>query len=227
MEWLLFKNNFYKNDIILSERSIKTLTFYIQDCIDNEFSARENIELYCNINNVTKVIHSLEAKHSYPCEVCVELNYLSYLECVICKKRTCISHFITCKCPQKSIALYYRHKNDLYYYSKNKKPSNNNNNSNATCNSNLNSNYLQMNNLNNLNNTSNNTFYLNLSQKNTGNNYSNQQNNINNNNNNTIINNNLNSTSNSNFNINYSVNSGGNLKESNNENIDLGNSVNS
>ncbi len=128
---MLFKNNYYKNDIILSEKSVKTINSYIQESIDNEFNSRETIEQFCEINKISKTILSLESKWFVSCQHCIELNYLSYAECLECKKKYCISHLYPCKCQSKSITLYYRHKNDLYYYSKNKKAINAINRSNA------------------------------------------------------------------------------------------------
>lgn len=131
IDWLLFKNNYYKNDIILSEKSVKIINSYIQESIDNEFNARENIEQFCDLNKITKSIQSLESKWFVNCQQCIELNYLSYAECSECKKKYCISHLYPCKCSAKNIVLYYRHKNDLYYYSKNKKAINAINRANA------------------------------------------------------------------------------------------------
>ena len=96
----------------------------IQKHIDIELDHREKVDNYCNSNNFTRVISSFESKNSVACCKCLNLNYLSYYECHVCKAKSCISHldFICCGNEEKKANLFYKHKNDLYYHSKNIKP---------------------------------------------------------------------------------------------------------
>ena len=102
-------NYFYKNDVILSETCLKSLSTMIQESIEVELSHREAIELYLNLNKIPYIIEEITAKTCTECSYCVNLNYLSYLECRACKKKSCINHNLLCKCMPKNVLLYYRY----------------------------------------------------------------------------------------------------------------------
>lgn len=119
-EWLLFKNNFFKNDCMFTDKTIKDITLAIQEVIDAELLARENIESYLKKNEIMYTQESFNYKLPYDCSVCPNLNYMSYQECKTCKKKECITHNLVCKCSTKALVLYYRFNSDLKYYSKGK-----------------------------------------------------------------------------------------------------------
>lgn len=119
-EWLLFKNNYFKNDCMFTDKAIKAISTAIQDVIEIELTARESIENYLRINDINYSQDNFINKLPYECGVCPSLNYMSYLECKACMKKYCISHFYICKCPSKSVTLFYRFNSDLKYYSRGK-----------------------------------------------------------------------------------------------------------
>lgn len=40
-----------------------------------------------------------EDEDGHPCELCVDLSYLSYIRCNLCKNECCTAHLTPCDCP--------------------------------------------------------------------------------------------------------------------------------
>jgi hypothetical protein len=105
---------------MFTDKTIKTITSAIQDVIDIELDLRERIEQYFKTNELGYSQESFISKLPGECNVCPNLNYMSYLECKTCKRKGCIYHYNVCRCTNKVLVLYYRFNSDLKYYSKGK-----------------------------------------------------------------------------------------------------------
>ena len=104
----------------MSDKTIRLLNPSIQEIIENELALRESIEQYLNINSIVYNHENFLSKFPIECTICPQLNYMSYLVCKSCKRKSCINHLSICKCTDRVIVLYYRFSTDLKYYSKNK-----------------------------------------------------------------------------------------------------------
>lgn len=104
----------------LSTKSYSEITINIQSIIQKEIQLRELIEEFLNLNSIQYSYESFINRLPFECSICEELNYMSYVECRSCLRKSCISHLSICKCEEKTVVLYYRFNNDLKYYLKNK-----------------------------------------------------------------------------------------------------------
>lgn len=50
-----------------------------------------------------------EDEDGHPCELCVDLSYLSYIKCNLCKNECCTAHLSPCDCPQGQKKLVVRY----------------------------------------------------------------------------------------------------------------------
>lgn len=115
MEWLLFKLDKYKKDLVISDQSILEVIYHNCKCnhvldgiICKEYARRIELEESLKLKFVKFIVEEFNSKTDYYCSKCPNISFLSQMHCNKCRMKTCILHSCRCRCEVPDIRLFYR-----------------------------------------------------------------------------------------------------------------------